>query len=47
MNKLNESQLSTLYFNFTIWRDVKCGGMASMSVQDFYLKFDLENPCAE
>jgi hypothetical protein len=47
MTKLTQGQLKTLYFNFTIWRDIKCNGMASMSVQEFYLKFGLENPCAD
>jgi hypothetical protein len=46
MRKLSEYELKALYLNFTTWRDVKCYGMASMSVQDFYLKFGLENPCA-
>ena len=44
MHQLNESELRVLYFNFILWRDVKCNGMADYSVQDFYSKFGLENP---
>lgn len=45
MHNLSESQLKTLYFNFIEWRDSECNGMAAMSVQKFYSKFGLENPC--
>lgn len=38
MSKLTENELRTLYFNFIHYRDNHCGGMAKMSVSDFYVR---------
>lgn len=45
MDKLNQVELETLYFNFIDWRDRNCNGMATMSVQEFHSKYGLENLC--
>lgn len=43
MENLKSSELNTLYTNFVVYRDTVCGGMAKMSVSEFYKKFGL-NP---
>ena len=45
MKSLTQKHLKTLYFNFVQWRDEKCNGMSTLTVQEFYSKYGLENPC--
>lgn len=42
MRNLPQTDLATLYLNFTAWRDKFCNGAASMGIAEFYKQFGLE-----
>lgn len=38
MKHLNSIQLKKLYSDYVKYRDAECGGLADMSVEEFYLR---------
>lgn len=39
MRNLTRADLSALYSNYALYRDIECNGWAKMSVQDFLKKY--------